>query len=142
MKTWNAKNGDVKQNWWLVDATGKTVGRLASEIALVVRGKKKPEFTPHVDTGDNVVVINAEKVKFTGNKWDEKKYYTHSRYFGSTKQTTAREYLTKDATQILRFAVDGMLPKSKLGMKLRNKVKIFKGPTHDLKAQKPEALNL
>ncbi len=158
MKTWNAKKGEavnakraasesleaghVIEKWWLVDATDKTVGRLASEIAMIVRGKRKPTFTPHVDTGDNVVVINSEKVRFTGKKWDVKKYFTHSRYFGSTKETTAKEYLEKDPTQILRFAIEGMLPKSKLGNKLKKKVKIFAGPTHNLSAQKPEALSL
>ncbi|MCB0355426.1 MAG: 50S ribosomal protein L13 [Bdellovibrionales bacterium] len=142
MKTWNAKPGEIAQKWFLVDATDKTVGRLASEVAKILRGKTKPTFTPHVDTGDNVIVINSDKVKFTGKKWDEKKYYTHSRFFGSTKQTTAREYLENDSTQIVRFAVEGMLPKNRLGRKLKSKLKIYTGAEHPHSAQKPEALSL
>ncbi|MCB0391298.1 MAG: 50S ribosomal protein L13 [Bdellovibrionales bacterium] len=139
MKTWNAKAGEVAQKWLLIDATDKTVGRLASEIAMIIRGKRKASFTPHVDTGDNVIVINSDKVKFTGKKWDVKKYYTHSRYFGSTKETTAREYLEKDSTQVLRFAIEGMLPKNRLGRKLHSKLKIYTGAEHPHSAQKPEA---
>ena len=139
MKTWNAKAGEVEQKWLLIDATDKTVGRLASEVAMILRGKTKPTFTPHVDTGDNVIIINSDKVKFTGNKWDTKKYYTHSRFFGSTKETTAKEYLEKDSTQIIRFAVEGMLPKNRLGRKLKKKLKIFTGAEHPHSAQKPEA---
>lgn len=142
MKTWNAKTGETKAKWWLIDATDKTVGRLASEVAMIVRGKRKPTFTPHVDTGDNVVIINSDKVKFTGNKWDQKKYYTHSRFFGSTKETTAKEYLQSDSTKILKFAIEGMLPKTILGNRLKKKIKIFSGAEHNLQAQKPEALTI
>ncbi len=142
MKTWNAKTGETNEKWWLIDATDKTVGRLATEVAMIVRGKRKPTFTPHVDTGDNVIVINSDKVKFTGNKWDQKKYYSHSRFFGSTKETTAREIHEKDSTKIMRMAIDGMLPKSILGRRLKRKVKIFAGAEHQHSAQKPEAYTL
>lgn len=142
MKTWNAKPGEVKQKWMLIDATDKTVGRLASEVAMILRGKRKPTFTPHVDTGDNVIVINSDKIVFTGKKWDEKKYYRHSRYFGSTKVTTAKEYLEKDSTEIVRFAVEGMLPKNRLGRKLHNKLKIYRGAEHPHSSQKPVAWSI
>ena len=139
MKTWSAKPNEVNPNWFLVDATDKTVGRLASEIAKVLRGKNKPTFTPHVDTGDFVVVVNSEKVKFTGNKWTVKKYYSHSRFFGSLKEITAEKLREKDPAQILTFAIQGMLPKTKLGRKMITKLKVYKGSTHPHGAQKPVA---
>ncbi len=142
MKTWNAKPNEVDRKWWLVDATDKTVGRLATEIATILRGKNKPEFTPHVDTGDFVVVINSKNVKFTGNKWENKKYYSHSRFFGSLKEQTARELLEKDSTQILTKAVRGMLPKNKLSYRLIRKLKVYDSATHPHAAQKPQALTV
>lgn len=142
MKTWNAKPDEVERKWWLVDATDKTVGRLASEVARVIRGKNKAEFTPHVDTGDFVVVVNAEKVKFTGRKWDQKKYYSHSGYVGSTTEITARKQLEKDATHIVRHAIEGMLPKTKLGRQLCKKLKVYTGAEHPHSAQKPQAMNV
>ena len=142
MKTWNAKPEEVPQKWWLVDATDKPVGRIASEIAKVLRGKNKPEFTPHVDTGDFVVVINTDKVKFTGNKWKDQKYYKHTGYFGSLKEVTAEKQLEKDSTEILKSAVRGMLPKNTLGRKQGMKLKTYTGSEHPHAAQRPEALNL
>ncbi len=142
MKTWNAKNEDFenKRNWYLVDAQGQSVGRLASQIAQVLSGKSKPTYTPNVDTGDMVVVINAEKVTMTGNKWWDKKYFRRSRYFGSLKETTAKEMLEKNPTFILKDAVQGMLPKSKLGKKMAMKLKIYAGSEHPHQAQNPQLL--
>ena len=142
MKTWNAKKEEVENNrkWYVVDADGKSVGRLASQIAQVLSGKSKPTYTPYVDTGDMVVVINAEKVTMTGNKWWDKKYYRRSRYFGSLKETTAREMLVKDPTFILQDAVQGMLPKTKLGRKMLSKLKLYAGGEHPHQAQNPQLL--
>lgn len=142
MKTWMAKTQEADRKWWLVDATDKKVGRLATEIANILRGKNKPTFTPHADAGDFVVLINADKVQFTGNKWDDKKYYRRSRYFGSLKETTAREMLEKDPTHIIYNAVKGMLPKNKLSRQLITKLKAYPGGEHPHDAQKPEALTL
>lgn len=142
MMTWYAKNGEVERKWWLVDATDKTLGRMASEIAKVLRGKNKPQFTPHVDTGDFVIVINSEKVKMTGNKWDQEKYYRRSRYFGSLKELTAAQMREKNPTYIIEQAVAGMLPKTILGRQLISKLKAFKGSDHPHQAQQPEALNI
>jgi len=130
----------AQRNWVLIDADGQTVGRLATQIANLLRGKNKPNFTPNTDNGDFVVVINASKVQFSGSKWDEKKYYRHSRYFGSLKETTAREMLEKDPGFILKDAVKGMLPKNRLSRNLLKKLKLFAGPEHDHEAQKPQAL--
>jgi len=140
MKTWNAHPLEVERKWWIVDATDKTLGRMATEIARVLRGKHKPQFTPNVDAGDFVVVTNCEKVKMTGNKWQQEKYYRHSRYFGSLKELTAEQMLAKDPTFIIQEAVAGMLPKTKLGRKLITKLKTYKGSEHPHQAQKPEAL--
>lgn len=142
MKTWNAKPNEVERKWWIVDATDKTLGRLSSEIAKVLRGKNKPQFTPHVDTGDFVVVVNSDKIKMTGNKMIQKKYYTHSRFFGSLKDLTAEQLLEKDAPQMIKFAVRGMLPKNKLSRQLIKKLKAYNGGEHPHDAQKPEALNI
>jgi large subunit ribosomal protein L13 len=142
MKTWNAKEGEVERKWWVVDAAGKNLGRLACEIALVIRGKNKPTFTPHMDTGDFVVVVNAEKVVTTGNKSTEKKYYRHSRFFGSLKSRNLTEQIEHDPAFVLQEAVKGMLPKNKLSMTLINKLKAYQGPTHPHATQKPEALTL
>ena len=142
MKTWNAKPEEVARKWWIVDATDKTVGRMASEIAKVLRGKNKPEFTPHTDTGDFVVVINTDKVKFSGNKWNDQKYYKHTGYFGSLKEITAAKQLEKDSTFIIKEAVRGMLPKNTLGRQQGMKLKLYAGAEHPHAAQQPEALNI
>lgn len=142
MKTWIAKPGQVEAKWYVVDATGKTLGRMATEIAKILRGKNKPTFTPHVDTGDFVIVINSEKVKMSGNKWDEEKFYSHSRYFGSLKELSAAQVREKDPAKVIREAVAGMLPKTKLSKRLIHKLKAFAGPNHPHASQKPELLNL
>ncbi len=142
MRTWTAKPGQVERKWWLVDASNKTLGRIASEITKVLRGKNKPQFTPHLDTGDFVVVINAEKVKLTGNKWQDRKHYRHSRYFGSLKELSSAQLMEKKPTEVVREAVKGMLPKTKLASQLINKLKTYSGPNHPHSAQKPEALNI
>jgi large subunit ribosomal protein L13 len=141
MKTWNAQPGAVQQKWYVVDASGKTLGRMATEIAKIIRGKNKPTFTPHVDTGDFVIVINSEKVEMSGNKWNDEKFYTHSRYFGSLKELTAAQMREKDATEVVREAVAGMLPKTKLSKRIIQKLKVFKGPNHNHASQRPQALN-
>lgn len=142
MKTWNAKKEDYenKRNWYVVDASGQSVGRLASKIAMVLSGKSKPTFTPHVDTGDMVVVINADKVTMTGNKWTDKKYFRRSRFFGSLKETTAKEMLEKNPTFILKDAVSGMLPKTKMGKQMITKLKLYAGSEHPHQAQNPQIL--
>jgi large subunit ribosomal protein L13 len=142
MKTWNAKAGEIEQRWWIVDASGKTLGRMASEIAKVIRGKNKAEFTPHVDMGDFVVVINSEKVEMSGNKWNDEKFYSHSRYFGSLKELTAAQLRDKDPSQVVVEAVKGMLPKNKLSSQVIKKLKVYAGGEHPHSAQRPEALNL
>lgn len=142
MKTWTAKPGEVERKWWLVDATDKTLGRMASEIAKVLRGKTKPQFTPHADTGDFVIVINIEKVRMTGNKWKQEKFYRRSRFFGSLKELTAEQVREKDPTRLIHDAVAGMLPKTKMGRQLITKLKAYKGAEHPHKAQRPEALNV
>ncbi|MGE0764739.1 MAG: 50S ribosomal protein L13 [Bdellovibrionales bacterium] len=142
MKTWTAKPDEVERKWWLVDATDKTLGRMCTEIAKVLRGKTKPQFTPHTDTGDFVIVINSEKVKMTGNKWDQEKFYRRSRYFGSLKELTAAQVREKDPTMIITEAVAGMLPKTKLGRQQLTKLKAFKGSAHPHQAQRPEALTI
>lgn len=139
MRTYSAKKGDVERQWWLVDASGKTLGRLAVQIANILRGKDKPEYTPHTDTGDFVVVTNSKKIKLTGKKLDQKKYYSHSSYFGNLKQQTARELLEKKPEVVLTKAVKGMLPKNRLSRKLIKKLKVFPGETHTHQSQKPKA---
>lgn len=140
MKTWNAKESEVQRDWFVVDASGQTLGRLATRIATVLRGKHKPTFTPHVDTGDFVVVINSKKVKLTGNKWLQKKYYTHSRYFGSLKEFSAQQILEKDSSMLLTEAVKGMLPNNKLATRLLKKLKVYEGAEHPHHVQKPQSL--
>jgi len=142
MKTWNAKENEVERKWWIVDATGLTLGRMASEIAQVIRGKTKAEFTPHADTGDFVIVINSEKVQMSGTKWTEKKYYRHSRWFGSLKEKSAEEVRGSDPAFIIEQAVQGMLPKNKLARHLLLKLKAYKGPSHPHAAQRPVPLVL
>jgi large subunit ribosomal protein L13 len=140
MKTYVAIEKDVPKKWYVVDAKDKVLGRLATQIAMRLRGKHKPIFTPHADTGDFVVVVNAEKVAMTGRKWDEKIYYRHSGYVGGLKRTSARELLGKKPGDILRFAVKGMLPKNSLGRRQLKKLKIYVGPDHPHQAQNPESL--
>lgn len=142
MKTWIAKKEDYENNrqWFVIDAQGQSVGRLATKIAMVLSGKTKPTYTPHVDTGDMVVVINADKVTLSGNKWLAKKYYRRSRFFGSLKETTAKEMLEKNPTFILKDAVQGMLPKTTLGKKMATKLKIYAGSEHPHQAQNPQLL--
>lgn len=139
MKTWNAKSGEVKANWWLIDADSCPLGRLATEVAVLLRGKHKAEFTPHVDTGDFVVVLNADGIRLTGRKWLNKKYYSHSGFFGSLKTKTAKDV---SAVEIIHEAVYGMLPKNKMRSKLIKKLKIYKAAEHPHQSQKPMAFTL
>jgi large subunit ribosomal protein L13 len=141
-KTWNAKPGEVEQRWYLVDAEGKTLGRLATQIADTLRGKNKPQYTPHIDTGDFVVVVNAEKIAVTGKKLDDKIYYRHSGYPGGLKQRTLREQLERRPTEVLRKAVKGMLPRNKLARRQITKLKIYAGAEHPHESQRPEPLKL
>ena len=140
MKTYNAKPGEIEREWYLVDADGQTLGRLATRIADVLRGKGKPQFTPHVDTGDFIVVVNAEKVQVTGNKLDQKRYYRHSGYPGGLRSRTLREQLDRRPTEVLRVAVKGMLPKNRLARQQITKLKIYAGPEHPHEAQNPRPL--
>lgn len=140
MKSYMAKKFEVPRRWFVVDAQGKVLGRLASRIATVLRGKNKPEFTPHSDTGDFVVVVNAGQVKLTGKKLDQKIYYRHSGYMGGLKETSARQMLKKKPEEILRHAVRGMLPKNSLGRNQLKKLKIYTGAEHPHEAQQPVPL--
>jgi len=142
MKTFSAKPAEVRRDWYVVDATGKTLGRLASEIAYRLRGKHKPEFTPHVDTGDYIVVINAEKVAVTGRKVQDKLYHHHTGYIGSLKTINFEKLRAKAPERIIQYAVRGMLPKGPLGRKMLGKLKIYAGPSHRHEAQQPQALNI
>jgi large subunit ribosomal protein L13 len=140
MKTYNAKPGEITREWYLVDADGQTLGRLATRLADLLRGKGKPQFTPHVDTGDFVVVVNAEKVAVTGNKLDSKIYYRHSGYPGGLRERTLREQLARRPEEVLRKAVKGMLPRNRLGRQQLTKLKIYAGPNHPHEAQEPKQL--
>jgi len=140
MKTFMASPATIDRKWYVVDATDMTLGRLASEVAKVLRGKNKAIFTPHIDTGDYVIVINAEKVKVTGKKLDQKVYYRHSEYVGGMKETTLREMLAKKPEKVVELAVKGMLPKGPLGNQMYTKLYVYAGPEHKHAAQKPEAL--
>ena len=140
MSTFMKNPQDVERKWYVVDAEGQTLGRLAAEIAKVLRGKNKPEFTPHVDTGDFVIVINAEKITVTGKKLDQKIYYHHSDYVGGMKETTLREKLAKKPESVIELAVKGMLPKGPLGRQMLKKLHVYAGPEHNHEAQKPESL--
>ncbi len=141
MKTFSAKPAEVKRDWFLVDASGKTLGRLASEIARRLRGKHKPEFTPHVDTGDYIVVVNAEKIRATGNKMADKMYYRHTGYIGNMKSASLSEMLAQSPDRVLQIAVKGMLPKNALGREMGKKLKVFAGPDHPHQAQQPQVLD-
>ena len=140
MKTFMASPATIDRKWYVVDATGMTLGRLASEVASVLRGKKKPIFTPHIDTGDYVIVINAEKIAVTGKKLDQKIYYHHSDYVGGMKTATLREKLNKKPEEVIEHAVKGMLPKGPLGREMFTKLHVYAGPEHPHAAQKPETL--
>ncbi|MCI9387454.1 MAG: 50S ribosomal protein L13 [Lachnospiraceae bacterium] len=140
MKTFMASPATIDRKWYVVDATGMTLGRLASEVASVLRGKKKPIFTPHIDTGDYVIVINAEKIAVTGKKLDQKIYYHHSDYVGGMKTATLREKLNKKPEEVIEHAVKGMLPKGPLGREMYRKLFVYAGPEHKHAAQKPETL--
>ena len=140
MKTFMANPAKIERKWYVVDATGLTLGRLASEVAKVLRGKNKPEFTPHVDTGDYVIVINAANIKVTGRKLDQKIYYHHSDYVGGMKETTLREMLAKKPERVVELAVKGMLPKGPLGRQMYTKLHVYAGAEHAHAAQKPEVL--
>ncbi len=141
-KSFVLKPADAEKNWYLVDATGLTVGRLATKLADVLRGKNNPKYTPHTDSGDFVVVVNAEKVVFTGDKLDKKVYYKHTGYVGGLKERTAREQLDRQPTKVLMSAVKGMLPKNSLGRKQLTKLKVFAGAEHAHAAQEPKELKL
>ena len=140
MKTFMASPAKIDRKWYVVDATDMTLGRLASEVAKVLRGKNKPIFTPHIDTGDYVIVVNAAKVKVTGKKLDQKVYYHHSDYVGGMKEATLREMLDKKPEKVVELAVKGMLPKGPLGRQMYTKLHVYAGPEHEQAAQKPEVL--
>lgn len=142
MKTWSAKAEEVDRKWYLVDATDKNLGRLSTQLATILRGKHRPTYTPHVDTGDFIVVINADKIQMTGAKWTDKKYYRRSKFFGSLKEMTANEMREKDPTFIITDAVNGMIPKNKLRKKIISKLKVYSGAEHPHTSQNPEALNV
>ena len=140
MNSFMANPDKIERKWYVVDADGQTLGRLTSEIAKVLRGKNKPVYTPHIDTGDYVIVVNAEKIKVTGKKMDQKVYYRHSDYVGGMKETTLREMLAKKPEKVIELAVKGMLPKGPLGRSMIKKLHVYAGPEHNHAAQKPEVL--
>ena len=140
MKTYMASPDTIERKWYVVDAEGKNLGRLASEAAKILRGKNKPTFTPHIDTGDYVIVVNAAKVNVTGKKLDQKIYYHHSEYVGGMKEITLREMLTKKPEMVIEHAVKGMLPKGPIGSQMIKKLYVYAGPEHNQQAQKPEEL--
>ena len=140
MKTYMANPAKVEKKWYVVDAEGQTLGRLASEVAKVLRGKNKPVYTPHVDTGDYVIIVNADKVAVTGKKMDQKIYYHHSDYVGGMKETTLKDMMAKKPEKVLELAVKGMLPKGPLGRSMIKKLHVYAGPEHNHAAQKPEVL--
>ena len=140
MKTFMASPSTIERKWYVVDASAYTLGRLASEVAAVLRGKNKPTFTPHIDTGDYVIVVNAEKVQITGKKLDQKIYYSQSEYVGGMKEATLKEMMAKKPEKVIELAVKGMLPKGPLGRAMFDKLHVYAGPDHKHQAQKPEAL--
>ena len=140
MQTYMANPDKIERKWYVVDAEGCTLGRLASGVASVLRGKNKPQFTPHVDTGDYVIVVNADKIKVTGKKLDQKIYYNHSDYVGGMKETTLKEMMAKKPEKVIELAVKGMLPKGPLGREMYTKLFVYAGPEHKHAAQKPEVL--
>ena len=142
IKSYMASTASVERKWYVVDAADQTLGRLASEIAKVLRGKNKPTYTPHIDTGDYVIVVNADKIKVSGKKLDQKIYYHHSDYVGGMKETTLKEMLEKKPENVITLAVKGMLPKGPLGRSMLTKLHVYAGPEHDHAAQKPEVLEI
>ena len=140
MQTYMANPDKIERKWYVVDADGCTLGRLASGVASVLRGKNKPQFTPHVDTGDYVIIVNADKIKVTGKKLEQKIYYNHSDYVGGMRETTLKEMLAKKPERVIELAVKGMLPKGLLGRSMYTKLFVYAGPEHKHEAQKPEAL--
>ena len=140
MKTYMASASAIERKWYVVDATDKTLGRLASEVAKVLRGKNKPTYTPFLDTGDNVIVVNAEKIKVSGKKMEQKIYFSHSDYVGNAKYTTLREMMNKKPVKVIEKAVRGMLPAGRLGDQMYRKLYVYEGPEHNHAAQKPEEL--
>lgn len=142
MRTYMAKPEEIERQWYVVDATGQTLGRLATKVADILRGKHKPIYTPHVDTGDYVIVINAEKIELTGKKWEQKKYYRHSSYPGGLKEITYDKLLKKNPEFIIEKAVRGMIPHNRLGRQIIKKLKVYAGPDHPHQAQQPKELEL
>ena len=142
MKSFMASPSTIERKWYVVDATGHTLGRLSSEIASILRGKNKPTFTPHIDTGDYVIVVNADKIKVTGKKMDQKIYYNHTDYVAGMKETALKEKMAKKPEDVIRLAVKGMLPKGPLGRSMITKLHIYAGPEHNHQAQKPEVLEI
>nr|WP_302227142.1 50S ribosomal protein L13 [uncultured Marvinbryantia sp.] len=140
MKSFMASPSTIEKKWYVVDATGYTLGRLSSEVAKILRGKHKPIFTPHIDTGDYVIIVNAQNIKVTGKKLDQKIYYRHSEYVGGMKETTLREMLNKKPERVIELAVKGMLPKGPLGRQMMTKLHVYTGAEHGHEAQKPETL--
>ena len=142
MKSYMASPSTIERQWYVVDATGHTLGRLASEVASILRGKNKPTFTPHIDTGDYVVIVNADKIKVTGKKMDQKVYYNYSGYVGGLKETTLKEKLAKKPEDVLYLAIKGMLPKGPLGRQMIKKLHVYAGPEHNQAAQQPKELEI
>ena len=142
MKSYMASPATIERKWYVVDAEGQTLGRLASQVASVLRGKNKPTYTPSMDTGDYVIIVNADKIKVTGKKLDQKIYYRHSDYVGGMKETTLKELLAKKPEDVINFAVKGMLPKGPLGRQMFKKLHVYAGPEHNHAAQKPEVLEI
>lgn len=137
-----ASPATIERKWYVIDAEGQTLGRLCSEVASILRGKKKPIYTPHIDTGDNVIVVNAEKIQVSGKKLDQKKYYHHSDYVGGMKESTLKEKLAKKPEEVIELAVKGMLPKGPLGRSMIKKLHVYAGPEHNNAAQKPEVYEI
>ena len=138
MKTYIPKKDEIERNWWLIDAEGKILGRLATEVAGLLRGKGKPQYVNFLDCGDHVIVVNAEKVSVSGNKKDQKKYYSHTGYPGGIKEKTLGEMIVKNPEEVIKKAVRGMIPKNKLGQAIQKKLKVYRGPDHPHEAQKPK----
>ncbi|NJL92993.1 MAG: 50S ribosomal protein L13 [Anaerolineae bacterium] len=142
MKTWTPKEAEIERQWWVVDADGQTLGRLASQIAHILKGKHKPSYAPHMDVGDFVIVINCEKIHVTGNRMNDKMYYRHSGYPGGLRETSLRDQLARFPERVIELAVKGMLPKNRLGRQMYRKLKVYAGPNHPHEAQQPEKLEL
>ncbi len=142
MKTYTPKEGDIQREWWVVDAEDKTLGRLATKVASIIRGKHKPMFTPHLDVGDYVVVVNAEKVALTGNKADQKTYFRHSGYMGNEKHIPFRRMIERHPDRVIELAIKGMLPKNTLGRHMRRKLKVYAGAEHPHQGQQPQHLDI